>query len=111
MKEQIVNFKKKSNVIIGKRQNSQVIKSNISSDENNSINEAIERIDTAIQNMSKTFTDIIENSLRQCNINQENIFKGHLENAFQNIESRIEVKFNELIKKSKEELKIIQENN
>ena len=32
--------------------------SNISSNENNSINEAIERIDTAFQNMSKTFTDI-----------------------------------------------------
>ena len=55
--------------------------------------------------MSKTFSDIIENSLNQFSANQESIFKKYVENAYQNLEKRIEATFDDLVKKSKDELK------
>jgi predicted Holliday junction resolvase-like endonuclease len=55
--------------------------------------------------MSKNFTKLIEENIQQVLINQENIFKRHIESAYENLEKRIEDKFGECIKHSKDELK------
>jgi hypothetical protein len=105
VKEKIEHIKKKADSHVGNRQFSQIVKSNQSSSESNSINEAIGRLDVAIQDMNKNFTKLIEENIQQVLINQENIFKRHLDSAYENLEKRIEDKFVEGIKHSKEELK------
>ncbi len=43
--------------------------------------------------MRKNFTKLIEENIQQVLINQENIFKRHIESAYENLEKRIEDKF------------------
>jgi hypothetical protein len=107
VKEKIEHIRKKAYRYshAGNRQFCQIVKSSQSISESNSINEAIGRLDVAIQDMSKNFTKLIEENIQQVLINQENIFKRHIDSAYENLEKRIEDKFVECIKHSKDELK------